>query len=319
MKKVLGVYSAPKPHWVGDGFPARSLFSYNSHGAAPEPVPAAGLRRPDEFEPGREPARRRPAPAPRLRDRHHRLRGRSRASRLDRRRRHDRPRRRAVDDGGLRNPARGIPLARVHPHAAARWRWCSCGSTCRPRTRWPRRATRPCSTATSRRSTLPDGAGSVRVIAGEYDGHRGPARTLHAHGRVGRAPEPGPRHRSSRCPTAARSPSSCCSGTVLVNGTQVAREAQMVMLDRAGSDVIARGQQRRHGAGAQRRADRRADRRLRPVRDEHARQRSARRWPTSTAAGSARWPIDPRGSGVTAGAIAPPRRCPHRPSRRQDP
>ena len=32
MKKILGVYSAPQPHWVGDGFPVRSLFSYESHG-----------------------------------------------------------------------------------------------------------------------------------------------------------------------------------------------------------------------------------------------------------------------------------------------
>src|SRR5690606_8373555 len=32
MKKVLGVYSAPRPHWVGDGFPVRSMFGYNSHG-----------------------------------------------------------------------------------------------------------------------------------------------------------------------------------------------------------------------------------------------------------------------------------------------
>jgi redox-sensitive bicupin YhaK (pirin superfamily) len=30
MKKVLGVYSAPGGHWVGDGFPVRSLFSYGS-------------------------------------------------------------------------------------------------------------------------------------------------------------------------------------------------------------------------------------------------------------------------------------------------
>lgn len=29
MKKVLGVHSAPPGHWVGDGFPVRSLFSYN--------------------------------------------------------------------------------------------------------------------------------------------------------------------------------------------------------------------------------------------------------------------------------------------------
>src|SRR5690606_23469707 len=26
MKKVLGVHSAPRAHWVGDGFPVRSLF-----------------------------------------------------------------------------------------------------------------------------------------------------------------------------------------------------------------------------------------------------------------------------------------------------
>src|SRR5690606_5032856 len=32
MKKVLGVYSAPRMHWVGDGFPVRSLFGYDGLG-----------------------------------------------------------------------------------------------------------------------------------------------------------------------------------------------------------------------------------------------------------------------------------------------
>lgn len=32
MKNVMGVYSAPRQHWVGDGFPVRSMFSYPSHG-----------------------------------------------------------------------------------------------------------------------------------------------------------------------------------------------------------------------------------------------------------------------------------------------
>lgn len=32
MKKIIGVYSAPGSHWVGDGFPVRSLFSYNQQG-----------------------------------------------------------------------------------------------------------------------------------------------------------------------------------------------------------------------------------------------------------------------------------------------
>ncbi|MEA5444373.1 pirin family protein [Gammaproteobacteria bacterium AB-CW1] len=32
MKKVLATYNAPPRHWVGDGFPVRSLFSYDRHG-----------------------------------------------------------------------------------------------------------------------------------------------------------------------------------------------------------------------------------------------------------------------------------------------
>ena len=36
MKRVIGIYSAPRQHWVGDGFPVRSLFSYQTM-AAPGP------------------------------------------------------------------------------------------------------------------------------------------------------------------------------------------------------------------------------------------------------------------------------------------
>ena len=32
MRKVLGLYSSPRPHWVGDGFPVRSILSPGSHG-----------------------------------------------------------------------------------------------------------------------------------------------------------------------------------------------------------------------------------------------------------------------------------------------
>src|ERR1700754_3834965 len=31
MKMILGAFGAPSQHWVGDGFPVRSLFSYDSH------------------------------------------------------------------------------------------------------------------------------------------------------------------------------------------------------------------------------------------------------------------------------------------------
>ncbi len=33
MKKILAIDTAPHPHWVGDGFPVRSMFNYASHAA----------------------------------------------------------------------------------------------------------------------------------------------------------------------------------------------------------------------------------------------------------------------------------------------
>lgn len=32
MKKILGIYTSPRGHWVGDGFPVRTLFSYDTMG-----------------------------------------------------------------------------------------------------------------------------------------------------------------------------------------------------------------------------------------------------------------------------------------------
>ena len=37
MKQVLGVLSSPQAHWVGDGFPVRSMFSYDSLGSQISP------------------------------------------------------------------------------------------------------------------------------------------------------------------------------------------------------------------------------------------------------------------------------------------
>ncbi|MBX8825993.1 pirin-like C-terminal cupin domain-containing protein [Ochrobactrum sp. SFR4] len=51
MRKVLGVYSSPRPHWVGDGFPARSIFSYASHGDHVSPFLLLDYAGPAEFKP----------------------------------------------------------------------------------------------------------------------------------------------------------------------------------------------------------------------------------------------------------------------------
>ena len=56
MKQITGIYTAPSQHWVGDGFPVRSMFSYQTHGeqlspfllldyAGPHHFPAATEKR----------------------------------------------------------------------------------------------------------------------------------------------------------------------------------------------------------------------------------------------------------------------------------
>lgn len=48
-KNVLGVYSASRPHWVGDGFPVRSLLSYNTFGQVLSPFLLLDYAGPQNF------------------------------------------------------------------------------------------------------------------------------------------------------------------------------------------------------------------------------------------------------------------------------
>ena len=56
LKKILGVYEAPRPHWVGDGFPVRSLFSYHRDAAALSPFLLFDYAGPHFFDPNAEAA-----------------------------------------------------------------------------------------------------------------------------------------------------------------------------------------------------------------------------------------------------------------------
>ncbi|WP_105102596.1 pirin family protein [Microbulbifer pacificus] len=55
MKKVLGVYGAPRQHWVGNGFPVRSLFSYHSHAEQMSPFLLLDYAGPTDFQPSKKP------------------------------------------------------------------------------------------------------------------------------------------------------------------------------------------------------------------------------------------------------------------------
>jgi quercetin 2,3-dioxygenase len=54
-KAVLGVYASPKGHWVGDGFPVRSLFSYDTLGQLISPFLLLDYAAPTQFPPAARP------------------------------------------------------------------------------------------------------------------------------------------------------------------------------------------------------------------------------------------------------------------------
>jgi redox-sensitive bicupin YhaK (pirin superfamily) len=55
VKTLQGIYSNPRQHWVGDGFPVRSLFSYSSHGVQLSPFLLLDYAGPTQFAPGTQP------------------------------------------------------------------------------------------------------------------------------------------------------------------------------------------------------------------------------------------------------------------------
>jgi redox-sensitive bicupin YhaK (pirin superfamily) len=83
---------------------------------------------------------------------------------------------------------------------------------------------------------LPNDAGRVRVIAGEFDGYRGPARTFTPIDvwdvRMNQSATA-----RFKVPTGRTLALVVLHGTVLVNGSDIAREAQLVQFESEGSDV----------------------------------------------------------------------------------
>ena len=55
MKTILGIYDAPPLHWVGDGFPVRSLFSYRNHGKVLSPFLLLDYAGPTDLAPAERP------------------------------------------------------------------------------------------------------------------------------------------------------------------------------------------------------------------------------------------------------------------------
>jgi redox-sensitive bicupin YhaK (pirin superfamily) len=54
MKKLVRIYQSSRMHWVGDGFPVRSVFDYNGLGKELSPFLLLDYVAPHEFPPGKE-------------------------------------------------------------------------------------------------------------------------------------------------------------------------------------------------------------------------------------------------------------------------
>lgn len=54
MRQLLALHDAPRPHWVGDGFPVRSMFSPQTHGRAIDPFILLDYAQPYEFAPAKK-------------------------------------------------------------------------------------------------------------------------------------------------------------------------------------------------------------------------------------------------------------------------
>lgn len=51
MKNIIGIYTSPRSHWVGDGFPVRTLFSYDTMGKHISPFLLLDHAGPADFTP----------------------------------------------------------------------------------------------------------------------------------------------------------------------------------------------------------------------------------------------------------------------------
>lgn len=236
MKKILGIYGAPRGHWVGDGFPVRSLFSYDRLGADHlSPFLLLDHAGPHDFK---------PASRPRGVGAHpHRgfetvtlvyqgeLEHRDSSGGGGR-----------IGEGDVQWMTAGAGIVHEEFHSPA---FTERGGSLEMVQLWVNlpaehksapAAYQTLLDAEIPRVSLPGRAGELRVIVGEYRGHRGPAHTftpidvwdlrLQAGGEV-----------SLAMPEGHTSLLVVLEGTVQVNGDAVVRDEAVVAFERRGDEL----------------------------------------------------------------------------------
>lgn len=234
-RQVNGIYSAPRPHWVGDGFYVRSLFTYNNHGRELSPFLVMDHAHPTDFPPGDKP---RGVGA-------HPHRGFETVTIVYQ---GELEHRDSTGAGGLIGPGdvqwmtagSGILHEEFHSHAFTKkggmvemvQLWVNLPA----KDKMMEPGYQTLLSTDIPQVALPDDAGTVRVIAGELDGHRGPARTFSTMDVWDVRLKAG--HQATlRAPAGRTLALVVLHGTVMVNDEEIVREGQLVQFGRDGSDV----------------------------------------------------------------------------------
>ncbi len=236
LKKVIGVYHNPRKHWVGDGFPVRSMFSYDRLGQELSPFLMLDYAEPTEFK---------PATAPRGVGQHpHRgfetvtIAYQGEVEHRD-----------STGAGGVigagdvqwMTAGGGIIHEEFHSH-----KFTEAGGTFEMVQLWVNLPAKDKMTPAHYQGIvnedipavpLADDAGQVRVIAGAFEGFRGPAETYSpidvwdVHLNAGKA-------QTFRVNDGHTLAVVVRKGTVQVNGEHIARDAHLVVLEQAGTDAV---------------------------------------------------------------------------------
>ncbi|MDB5364842.1 MAG: yhhW 2 [Rhodospirillales bacterium] len=234
-KKILGIEASSRPHWVGDGFPVQTLFSYGTHGNGVSPFLMLDYAAPTEFKPS--------AAARGVGEHPHRgfetvtivyqgeLAHRDSTGQSGR-----------IGTGDVQWMTAGAGILHDEFHSPDFTR---SGGTMEMVQLWvnlpakDKKATPGYQTLLGSQIPivqLPGDAGSLRVIAGEFDGSKGPARTFTPID-VWDVYLKRDKQVTLTVPEGRTLLLVVLRGPVLVNGTEIARDAQLVTLDREGTGV----------------------------------------------------------------------------------
>ncbi len=240
MKNILGIYDAPPSHWVGDGFPVRSLFSYRNHGKLLSPFLLFDYAGPADFAPALHPRGVGQHP-------HRGFETVTIVYRGEVAHRDSTGQGGTIGSGDVQWMTAGAGILHEEFHSES---FTHSGGSLEMVQLWVNLPAKDKMTTPGYQAilnadiptiALPENAGTVRVISGNYQGHTGPARTFSPMNVWDLRLNQGKRTELS-LPDGWSAALVVLHGTVSVNSDSVVQEAQAVVLDRPGSVIMLEAQ-----------------------------------------------------------------------------